>query len=370
MWVEELKNGKYKAVERYTDYLTGKQRKVSVTMDKNTAGSRKMAQKTLETKIENALEEKPKKDCTLKELVDAYSVDQKVTVKMSTYNRNYFATKTLMHILGKDTLVNRLSAKYVRKKLLKTGKRAGTLNEHLVRLKALIRWGYHNDLVSDISFLDKLEPFKDIPHREKIQDKFLESDELKNLLNGMNVENWKLITELLVFSGLRFGEAAALNMRRDIDFKNKLIHVNETYDAINKVTTTPKTRTSVRDVYMQEELMDVCKKIKLYMLQQRLAHGYTDSGLFLSGIDGKHISYYAYNKYLRENSQKMLGREITAHTLRHTHASLLMEQGVSIDTISRRLGHENSQVTKEIYLHVTGKLKEKDNEEIAKVRIM
>ncbi|CUX23308.1 site-specific integrase [Clostridium sp. C105KSO13] len=164
----------------------------------------------------------------------------------------------------------------------------------MVRLKALIRWGYHNDLVSDISFLDKLEPWKDIPHREKIQNKFLESDELK----------------------------------------------------------------------------DVCKKIKLHMLQQRLAYGYTDSGLFLCDIDGEHVSYYAYNKYLRENSQKTLGHKTTAHTLRHTHASLLMEQGVNIGTISRRLGHENSQVTKEIYLHITGKLKEKDNEEIAKARIM
>jgi integrase len=47
-----------------------------------------------------------------------------------------------------------------------------------------------------------------------------------------------------------------------------------------------------------------------------------------------------------------------------------MEQGVSIDTISRRLGHENSQITREIYLHVTEKLKERDNEEIAKVKIM
>lgn len=37
MWIEETKNGKYKAVERYTDYLTGKQKKVSVTMEKNTA---------------------------------------------------------------------------------------------------------------------------------------------------------------------------------------------------------------------------------------------------------------------------------------------------------------------------------------------
>ncbi|WP_333813523.1 site-specific integrase [Muricomes intestini] len=370
MWVEETKNGKYKAVERYTDYLTGKQKKVSVTMEKNTTQSRKVAQKALEAKIEEAMHEKPKKDYTLSELVKAYRADQKVTVKQSTYKRNYFAAKALMNILGKDTIVNRLSAKYVREKLRDTGKETVTLNEHLARFRALIRWGYHNDMVANISFLDKLEAFNDTPHREKIQDKFLESDELKSLLAVMDSEHWKLITQFLVFSGLRFGEAAALNLKRDIDLENNLIHVNETYDPINKVTTTPKTRTSVRDVYMQEELKEVCKKIKLYMLQQRLAYGYTDSGLFLSTIEGKHVSYYAYNKYLRENAQKTLGRGITAHTLRHTHASLLMEQGVSIDTISRRLGHENSQITREIYLHVTEKLKERDNEEIAKVKIM
>ncbi|MFR8313824.1 MAG: hypothetical protein ACLVBP_16545 [Ruminococcus sp.] len=43
----------------------------------------------------------------------------------------------------------------------------------------------------------------------------------------------------------------------------------------------------------------------------------------------------------------------------HTHASLLLEQGISIDTISRRLGHENSDVTREIYLHVTKSYRKK-----------
>ena len=77
-----------------------------------------------------------------------------------------------------------------------------------------------------------------------------------------------------------------------------------------------------------------------------------------------------HNKYLKENSLRILGREITPHALRHTHASLLLEQGISIDTISRRLGHENSDVTREIYLHVTKKLQEKDNQQIAKISIL
>ena len=47
-----------------------------------------------------------------------------------------------------------------------------------------------------------------------------------------------------------------------------------------------------------------------------------------------------------------------------------MEQGVSIDTISRRLGHADSQITRQIYLHVTKKLREKENEQIKGLKII
>ena len=66
MWVEESKNGKFKFCERYEDYLTGKTKRVSVTMDKNTSQSRKTAQKTLELKIQQSLGDRPDHQCTLK----------------------------------------------------------------------------------------------------------------------------------------------------------------------------------------------------------------------------------------------------------------------------------------------------------------
>lgn len=47
-----------------------------------------------------------------------------------------------------------------------------------------------------------------------------------------------------------------------------------------------------------------------------------------------------------------------------------MEQGIDIDTISRRLGHSDSKVTKEIYLHVTKKLKEKEQNQIREIKIL
>lgn len=47
-----------------------------------------------------------------------------------------------------------------------------------------------------------------------------------------------------------------------------------------------------------------------------------------------------------------------------------MAGGIDIETIARRLGHENSRITRDIYLHVTEKLIEKDNEQIKHIRIM
>lgn len=369
MWVEETKNGKFKMVERYTDYMTGKVKKVSVAMEKNTAQSRKAAAKTLDEKIDTALRPNCGAKFTLRELVEEYRNDQEQTVKKSTYTRNFHACNTLMNILGESTIVERMTSKYIHDKLLGTGKEAGTLNEHLVRFKALVRWGYKNELLSDISFLNRLTPFKDVPHKVKIQDKFIEANEATDLMEGMNDTVWRLLTQFLILSGLRFGEAAALN-KMDVNIDDSAIHIDKTYDSVNDTVTSPKTLCSIRDVFIQDELKIVCRQLNAEMLKRRLMYGLEKTELFLFDKTGKHIHYYAYNKYLKENSARLIGREITVHALRHTHASLLLENGVSIDTISRRLGHENSKVTREIYLHVTNKLKQMDDEQIAAISIL
>ena len=337
-------------------------------MEKNTAQSRKMAQALLNERIEALQESTPSKDVTLWQLVDEYREYQKLSVKQSTYERNYHTCNTLMELLGKDTIVDRLQVSYINKKLLESGKDVGTLNEYLSRFRALIRWGYKNDFIDDIRFLDKLENFKDKPHKEKIQDKYLEKSQLNLILSKMKQPTWKLLTQFMVLSGLRFGEAAALK-KSDIDFKEGVIHVTKTFDSVNIVVTSPKSICSIRDVHMQPDLLLICAQINKYMKKIEIMND-SPSSLFLHDKNGGYISFFAFNKYIKEQSRKFLGKEITTHALRHTHASLLLENGVSIETISRRLGHENSKVTKEIYLHITKTLKEKDDIQIDNAKIL
>ena len=365
MWVEETKKGKYKYIERYTDPLTGKYRRVSIVLDKNTAQARKQAQAALQERI-NASMSPHKADITLAALIELYYQEQKQTLKPSTYDRNHKVCLSIAKILTPDILVGNLNAGHIRKSFMESGKEAVTLNEYLIRLKAMLRWGYRNDYITDISYLDKIERFRAEPHRLKIQDKFLEASELSDLLSGMKVAKWRKLTEFLALSGLRFGEAAALELS-DVDLKERTVHVNKTYDQGHDLVTSTKTQRSNRDVYMQDQLYRLCRQLKAERIGDNVI---VMSTIFFPGTRRQHIEFDCYSKYLRETSEKIIGRRITPHTLRHTHASLMMEQGIDVDTISRRLGHADSRITKEIYLHVTKKLQEKERQRIKEMKLI
>ena len=96
---------------------------------------------------------------------------------------------------------------------------------------------------------------------------------------------------------------------------------------------------------------------------------YLDATPLFFAPNGRTASYDAYLKYLREVSERVLGRRIVPHTLRHTHASLLAEQEVPLEQITRRLGHEDSKITREIYIHITERRKKKENEKLRKIAL-
>ena len=359
MWSQEREPGKVRYFERYTDPLTMKSKTVSITLSgKDTAANRKKASTALSQTIDKKIAPENHSVLSLLDLYNAYTAYQALTVKASTQERNKRTLKKLCTLLGNDTIVDNLTVSYINQMLLSTQKGPATLNEYLARLRAMLRWGYDTELVtSDIG--NRLKRFKDTQtKRDKIADKYLEPEEIGKLLDYMQKSclNWYYLTKFLLLSGLRIGEAIALE-KTDVSSE---ISVSKTYDVINRLITTPKTNTSNRDVYIQPELQNLIKQYKHWRKESDLLAACRSSHFFYDQ-SGNYINYYAYEKYLKETAENVLQRRITVHTLRHTHASLLLAEGVSIDTISRRLGHENSKVTKEIYLHVTQRLKERDN---------
>ena len=370
MWTEKTKNGKYKHVERYTDPITGKTRKISVTTEKNTAQARKSAQWALLTKIDALLGEKGTSDITLGELRERWLESKHKSWKESSYSVESANSHKVVELLGEDSIVNNLTARYVKEHIVQPDEDIELIGRRIALFKRIINWGYANDYVEDKSYLEKLKSKQSSTDTkeddsEDIEEKYLESWQVQKLIKEMENEHRKRLTQFLVLTEMRVGEAFSLTSE-DIDLKNRYIYVSHTYDHVNKLSTTPKTKSSKRKIYIQDELFPLAKELKKEALANKLACG--QDLVFMK--NERPVCYQTYREYLVKSSEKILGRKITPHTLRHTHTSLLAEQGVDIEIISRRLGHEDSHITRKIYLHVTEKTRQKDNEQIQNINIL
>ena len=367
MWIEKTATGKFKYSERYADPMTGKLKKVSVTLDSNKKASQKAAEEALRRRVEILTAPSDKySTITFGALCDAYTSSQR-GIKEQTVVGNRKHCKKLRELIGEQTLVAKLTAPYVRSSLWSDS--PATYNERLARFKALMRWAYREELAQNISYLEKLPKVKSQSVKEKDKDKYLEKDELIKLLDAMKVDSWKLLTRFLALSGLRIGEAIALN-EDDIDFQAREIRVNKTYSLVTRKISTTKTETSTRSVAMQDELHDCCLEIIKRKWKIANITGKSSGLFFPDANDCSYIHYETYEKYFRENTEAILGRRLTVHSLRHTHVALLAENGIPLDVISRRLGHAHSGVTRDVYFHVTKKLAEKDANLIKAVKII
>jgi integrase len=163
---------------------------------------------------------------------------------------------------------------------------------------------------------------------------------------------------LSLFCGLRRGELLALRWKH-VDLDRKLIEVREALEqttAHGIVVKAPKSRAGRRDVTLPDIVVDTLREHRKAQLEFRLRLGLgklSDDDLLFSTIDGKHISPRHFSCKVWPRFAASAGMpDINFHALRHTHASQLIDAGVDIVTISKRLGHSNPNVTLRVYAHL------------------
>lgn len=108
-------------------------------------------------------------------------------------------------------------------------------------------------------------PYKDDARKMKLEDKYLEQGEIRKLLTSMKKSNcttWVNMIAFLILSGLRVGEAIALEKS---DLSDEYISVTKTYDKLNRIiNNAPKTDMSNREVYIQDELHQVINRLQTH----------------------------------------------------------------------------------------------------------
>jgi len=181
--------------------------------------------------------------------------------------------------------------------------------------------------------------------------KYLNQFELHAVLADLELgkgPSWDWLILLVAKTGLRFSEALGLTPD-DFDFVHQTLSVSKTWDYKNGGGFVPtKNASSVRKVQLDWQLI-----MQLSTLLKDLPAG---DPIF---VNGKVYNSTA-NNILARHCERANVPVISIHGLRHTHASLLLFAGVSIASVSKRLGHASMNTTQDTYLHVIRELENKD----------
>jgi integrase len=162
---------------------------------------------------------------------------------------------------------------------------------------------------------------------------------------------------LALFAGLRLGEVLALRWSR-VDLDGKVLQVREALEqtkAHGVRLKPPKSKAGRRDITLPDILVDVLREHRKAALELRLQLGLgrlADEALLFADVDGNPCSLSPMSAAWRTFAASAAIPDVTFHALRHTHASQLIDAGVDIVTISKRLGHAKPDITLRTYAHL------------------
>lgn len=346
MWVEKTSKGHFKFVESYKDPYTGKTKRVSKTYEKNTPAIRKKALQELNALINKALNKV--NEITYNEAVGVYL--KSIEVKPTTFkNKKSTLIKSKKYFSNGDMYLSRITGAYIRDFYSKEDYIPRTAMDIL---KTFFNWCYKNDYMKTPVF-DKitLKPQRNNPEYEKL---YFEKYELKEIfekleqLSTYKGQFTRYLVEFLTLTGLRPGEALALTHS---DLRGKTLSI--TKRSVEGKIDTPKTKKSVREITVNSRVVQIVNEMKLLKRIYQI-----NSDIIFPNMRGA----YSTTPGIYITLKKCGVYPSRLHIYRHTHASILAEMKIPLDVIQRRLGHEDSDITKKIYVHVTEKLKQEEQE--------
>jgi len=209
-------------------------------------------------------------------------------------------------------------------------------------------WGILRDNPADIAKPPKA-PSKETP--------MLQPSEAVGLLDRLRGQPLYLIASLALGTGMRRNELLGLRWG-DVDLDAGRLTIEQ---ALEQTATygirikAPKTKHGRRTISLPAHLVAELRQYWREQQEQRLGMGLgkaPDSAPVFATADGGHVSPNAITKAWPVAMAAIGMPAVTLHSLRHTHASMLINAGLDILTISRRLGHSSPTITLNVYGHL------------------
>lgn len=293
---------------------------------------------------------------TVASAADQWLSSAKLRVKESSYaNYENIVSKHILPILGGEYMSNLTTQKlndFIHYKLnngklnSKGGLSAKSVRDIMTVYRSIETFAAREYGIRETHFT--------MPKIEKKQTDVLNAFERKRLENYLlhNQNNTNISVLLCLFTGLRVGELCGLRWG-DIDFENGILSVSRTVQRINKhgksevVIGSPKSKSSVRIVPVPDFLLAILK-----------AKRKGDNFYIITGTCKPTEPRTMQNRF--KSILKICGiRNVNFHLLRHTYATVCIENGFDPKTLSELLGHADASITLNRYVHSSMQMKKK-----------
>jgi integrase len=321
----------------------GKRQRQTLKKD-TTKGDAKKALREIEDQLEKGIYIPDGKIPTFKEVAEDWLKHKKANLRDSTWSvyeghtRNHF--KDLLELK-----INRISTASIESFI--TDRQSEdmhllTLRKVLVTLGQIMAYAVRHKYIQYNPVRDA-ERSRDQGKVEKLKIRVLNPDEIRIFLEAVNDKKYRTLFMLAIMSGARQGEVLGLKWS-DIDWTNNQIHIQRTFN--NQAWYKPKSRTSNRHIDIGPVMMKELRSWRLACPPNKLDLVFPNA----SGgpIDHNNLNYRHFKPALKKSG---IGK-MRYHDLRHTTASLLIEQGENIKYIQKQLGHSSPTVTLNVYAHL------------------
>ena len=248
-----------------------------------------------------------------------------------------------------------------------------TANVILSLLKRILRGAVQRHIIisNPAQYVDRVREKVDKAEASQTIHRALNDDELQLFFTYAKDSVYCNFMKFLLYTGCRTNEASVLTWD-DIDNEANEIHITK---GLSRVTptkydvSTPKTRSSIRDLPLNEKIMELLteqKEMQIALFGEDAGSG---SARIFSKTDGGFVDAQKIDNTIAYFLKKMEkdGEGIdrfAAHSFRDCFATICLRQGMDFFTLSKLLGHRSLQMTQDLYCHLLPKDKQERYQKI------
>lgn len=297
---------------------------------------------------------------TVQQLYDEYILAKENEVRYSSLVKiKNCISKGVLPMLS-DKQIAKLTVKHMQEwknETAKIGFAQATLRNYYGEFRQMLNYAVKMGYIpkNPLTVVGNFKESFEIKSKDKIQyytaEQFIafitEAKKAAQEKGTINEWSYYVFFNIAFYTGARKGEIYALKWS---DIEGNILHIRRSVAqkyGTGNIETPPKNKSSYRDLQIPTPLMEILLEQKERQMQDEK---FTEDFRICGGIDCIRDSTVT-NKNV-EYANKAGLPHIRVHDFRHTHATLLVNEGINIQEIARRLGHSNVEITWNTYSHL------------------